>query len=110
MLPMLPSSRGGGMCREESAEAIVTLTTKGEGLNFVLRTEAFAVRVTVDTDGCAGMRGALAEVTEYFQHPIFPVSKNFFLQHISVRIPDDPGHGFRSIPDGIPIDPGCDSD
>jgi hypothetical protein len=30
---VLPSLQGGGMCREESAEAIVARTTTGEGSN-----------------------------------------------------------------------------
>ena len=60
---VLPSSRGGGMCREESAEAIVARTTTGEGPNLVLRTGAFAVRVTGDIEGRAEMCGAAAEGT-----------------------------------------------
>ncbi len=55
MLSVLPSSRDGGMCREESAEAILARVTKGEGPNFVLRTWAFVVRVTVDIGGRAEM-------------------------------------------------------
>jgi hypothetical protein len=49
------------MCREESAEVIVARTTTGEGPNLVLRTGSFAVRVTGDIEGCAGMHGAAAE-------------------------------------------------
>jgi len=60
---VLPSSRGGGMCCEESAEAIVTRTTRGEGPNLELRTETFAMRVTVDTGGRSVMAGAVAEGT-----------------------------------------------
>jgi hypothetical protein len=61
MLRVLPPLRGGGKCREESAEAIVARTTTSEGPNFVLRTGTFAVRVTEDIEGCAETHGAAAE-------------------------------------------------
>ena len=48
--------RGGKMCREESAEAIFARATGGEGPNFVLRAGTFAVRVTGEIEGRAGMR------------------------------------------------------
>ena len=60
---VLPSLRGEGMCCEESAAAIVARSTSGEGPNLMLRTEAFAVRVTGETEGRAGMPGAVAEGT-----------------------------------------------
>ena len=48
---------------QKSAEAIVARTTTSEGPNLVLRTGAFAVRVTVDIEGRAEMHGAAAEGT-----------------------------------------------
>ncbi len=63
MPSVLPSSRDVGMCREESAEAIVVRVTTGEGPNFVLRIWAFVVRVTVDIGGRAEMCGAGATGT-----------------------------------------------
>ena len=63
MPSVLPSLRDVGMYREESAEAIVTRVTTGEGPNFVLRTWAFVVRVTVDIGGRAEMCGAGAAGT-----------------------------------------------
>ena len=51
------------------------------------------------------------EKTESFEYALLIQGSSYFTgKRPSVRIPDDPGHGFRSIPDGIPIDPGCDSD
>jgi len=58
---VLLSPRGGGMCREESAEAIVVRTTTDEGPNLMLRTGAFVVRVRGDIGGRAEKRGACAE-------------------------------------------------
>ena len=58
MPSVLLSSQDGGMCREESAEAVLTRVTTGEGPNFVLRTWAFVVRVTVDIGDRTEMRGA----------------------------------------------------
>ena len=55
--------RGGRMCREESAEAIVARATTGEGPNLEVRTGAFAVRVDADTGGHAGTHGVGAEGT-----------------------------------------------
>ena len=60
---VLLSPRGGGTCREKSAEAIVTRTTTGEGPNFVLRTGAFAVREAVVVEGSTVMCGADAQST-----------------------------------------------
>ncbi len=60
---VLPSSRGGGMWCEESAEAIVARMTTGEGPNLVLRIGTFVVRVIADTDGGVEIRSALAEGT-----------------------------------------------
>ncbi len=60
---VLPTLRGAGMCREESAEAIVARTTTGEGPNLVLRIGSFAVRVTEAIEGRAGMCDAAAEGT-----------------------------------------------
>ena len=60
---VLLTLRGVGKCREESAEVIVARTTTGEGPNLVLRTGTFAVRVTGDIEGRAGMRGAAAKGT-----------------------------------------------
>jgi len=57
MPSVLPLSRDGGMCHEESAEPILARVTKGEGPSFVLRTRAFVVRVTVDIGGRAEMCG-----------------------------------------------------
>ncbi len=59
---LLPS-RGGGMCCEKSAEAIVVRTTTDEGPNFVLRTEPVAVRETGDIESRTEMCGANAEGT-----------------------------------------------
>ena len=61
IVPLPP--RTVGKCREESAEAIVARTTTGEGPNLVLRAGTFAVRVTADIGGRAGMRGADAAGT-----------------------------------------------
>ena len=55
--------RGVRMCRQESAEAIVAPSTKGEGPNFVLRTGAFAVREVGAIEGRAEMCGADAAGT-----------------------------------------------
>ena len=60
---VLPSSRGGGMCCEKSAEAIVARVTTGEGPNFVLRAGAFVVRVTGDLEGRFGISGAFTVST-----------------------------------------------
>ncbi len=60
---VLLTLRGVRKCREESAEAIVARATTGEGPNLMLRTGTFAVRVTVDIEGRAGMHGAAAEGT-----------------------------------------------
>lgn len=48
---------------QKSAEAILARTTTSEGPNLVLRTGAFAVRVTVDIEGRAEMCGAATEGT-----------------------------------------------
>jgi len=58
MPSVLLSLRDGGMCREESAEAILARVTMGEGPNLMLRIWAFVVRVTVDIGGRAEMCGA----------------------------------------------------
>jgi hypothetical protein len=60
---VLLSSRGDRRCRQESAEAIVAPSTRGEGPNFVLRTGAFAVREVGAIEDRAGMCGADAEGT-----------------------------------------------
>ncbi len=60
---VLLTLRGVRRCREESAEAIVVRATTGEGPNLVLRAGTFAVRVTGDIEGRAGMRGADAAGT-----------------------------------------------
>ena len=60
---VLLTLRGVRKCREESAEAIVARSTTGEGPNLVLRTGTFAVRVSGDIEGRAGMRGADAAGT-----------------------------------------------
>ena len=60
---VLPSPRGDGRCRQESAEAIVAPSTRGEGPNFVLRTGAFAVREAGAIEGGIEMCGADAECT-----------------------------------------------
>lgn len=57
----LLSPRGGRMCPQESAEAIVAPSTVGEGPNFVLRTGAFAVREVGVVEGSTVMCGADAE-------------------------------------------------
>ena len=63
MPSVLLSSRGDRRCRQESAEAIVAPSTRGEGPNFVLRTGAFAVREGGAIEDRAGMCGADAEGT-----------------------------------------------
>ena len=63
MPSVLLSSRGDRRCRQESAEAIVAPSTRGEGPNFVLRTGAFAVREVGAIEDRAGMCGADAEGT-----------------------------------------------
>ena len=55
--------RGGRMWCQESAEAIVAPSTRGEGPNFVLGTGAFAVREVGAIEGRAEMCGADAECT-----------------------------------------------
>jgi hypothetical protein len=60
---VLLSPRGGRRCRQESAEAIVAPSTRGEGPNFVLRTGAFAVREAAAIEGRTEMCGADAEYT-----------------------------------------------
>ena len=62
-----PPLRGGGKCRQESAEAIVAPPTEGEGPNFVLRAGAFAVREAGVIEDRTGMCGADAE--EYRAEP-----------------------------------------
>ena len=51
------------MCHKKSAEVILAQTTMSEGPNHLLRTRAFAVRVTKDIEGCAEMHNAAASGT-----------------------------------------------
>jgi len=55
--------RGDRMCRQESAEAIVAPSTRGEGPNFMLRTGAFVVREVGVVEDRTEMCGADAEGT-----------------------------------------------